>query len=327
MKHIEDYLDGVKRIAITGHTSPDGDCVGSCLGLWNYLKDNYPDITAHVYLQEIKSVFDYLRGADEIRHEDTGDDYDLMILLDISSKTRISFAEKILQRVPKTLCIDHHVTNPGGFTWFDNDPGASSASEVLSRYLDPEKISARCAECLYTGIVHDTGVFQYTCTSPATMRTAAMLMEKDIDFTGIIENSFFAKTYSQNLAMAQVITGSKLMLNGMVIVGVMPREERWKLGMKAAELDNIVSQLRYTEGVDVAVFLYQLDGGEYKVSLRSKEIIDVSAVAASFDGGGHVRAAGCMLKGEPADITDKLIAEIIKQLDGGNSYERDPESV
>ena len=151
MKRIEDYLDGIKKIAITGHTSPDGDCAGSCLGLWNYLKDNYPDITAHVYLQEIKSTLDFLRGADEIRHEDTGEDYDLMILLDISSKTRISFAENILQRVPKTLCIDHHVTNPGGFTWFDNDPGASSASEVLSRYLDPEKISVRCAECLYTG--------------------------------------------------------------------------------------------------------------------------------------------------------------------------------
>ena len=327
MKRIEDYLDGIKRIAITGHTSPDGDCVGSCLGMWNYLKDNYPDITAHVYLQEIKNTFDFLRGVDEIRHEDTGEDYDLMILLDISSRSRISFAEKILERAPKTLCIDHHVTNPGGFTWFDNDPAASSASEVLSRYLDPEKISASCAECLYTGIVHDTGVFQYSCTSPATMRTAAMLMEKGIDFTEIIENSFFAKTYTQNLAMAQVITGSKLMLNGMVIVGVMTREERWKLGMKAAELDNIVSQLRYTEGVDVAVFLYQLDGGEYKVSLRSKEIIDVSAVAASFDGGGHVRAAGCTLKGQPEDLTEKLIAEIIKQLDGGTVNERDPESV
>ncbi len=316
MKRIEDYLDGIKRIAITGHVSPDGDCAGSCLGLWNYLKDNYPDITAHVYLQETKDVFNFLRGVDEIRHDDTGEDYDLMILLDISSKNRIAFAEKILERVPKTLCIDHHVTNPGGFTWFDNDPMASSASEVLSRYLDPEKISLSCAECLYTGIVHDTGVFQYTCTSPETMRTAAMLMEKGLDFTKIIEESFFAKTYSQNLAMAKVITGSKLMLNGMVIAGVMTREERWKLGMKAAELDNIVSQLRYTSGVDVAIFLYQLDGGEYKVSLRSKEIIDVSAVAAVFDGGGHVRAAGCKFCGEPDEIMDKLIAEIVKQLDG-----------
>ena len=81
MKRIEDYLDGIKRIAITGHTSPDGDCAGSCLGLWNYLKDNYPDITAHVYLQEIKSAFDFLRGVDEIRHEDTGEDYDLMMRL------------------------------------------------------------------------------------------------------------------------------------------------------------------------------------------------------------------------------------------------------
>ena len=77
----------------------------------------------------------------------------------------------------------------------------------------------------------------------------------------------------------------------------------------------------------VAVFLYQLDGGEYKVSLRSKEIIDVSAVAASFDGGGHVRAAGCTLKGQPEDITEKLITEIIKQLDGGTVNERNPESV
>ena len=162
MERISEYLQGVRKVAITGHVSPDGDCIGSCLGLLNYLRDNYPQITAHVYLQEAKESLCFLPLCEEIRHEDSHENYDLMILLDISSADRTGFASPIRERTPVTLCIDHHLTNTGGFTWMENDPAASSACEVLYRFLDPEKISLNCATCLYTGIVHDTGVFQYS---------------------------------------------------------------------------------------------------------------------------------------------------------------------
>jgi len=314
MKKISDYLEGIKKVAVTGHVSPDGDCVGSCLGLLNYLRDNHPEITAHVFLEKVKETFDYLPLINEIRHEDSGEDYDLMILLDISSPDRISFSSQIMKRTPATLCLDHHLTNPGGFTWMYNDPTASSASEVLYRHLDPEKISFNCATCLYTGIVHDTGVFQYSSTSPETMRIAGELMSRGVEFTSIIDDSFFARTYLQNRAMGEILAGSQLLLGGKAVAGYMLRERRWELGVKPVDLDGVVAQLRNTIGADTAIFMYQLDDGVFKVSLRSRKITDVSAIAAKYGGGGHVRASGFKIKGRAEEIISLLADDIKEQL-------------
>ena len=318
MKRIDDYLTDVHKVAITGHISPDGDCIGSCLGLLNYLRDNFPSITAHVYLPAAKDVFDYLPLIDEVRHDGCKEDYDLLILLDISSKDRMAACSDIFDNT-KTLCLDHHMTNPGGFTWFDNDPEASSASEVLYRYLDPEKVSLNCAVCLYTGIVHDTGVFQYSSTSPDTMKIAGELMQKGVPFTKIIEESFFEKTHLQNRVLGEILAASEVLLDGLLVVGCITRERRWELGVSPIDLDSVVANLRNTKGADVALFLYQLDDGIYKISLRSKERIDVSRIAAKYNGGGHVRASGCKIDGEPEEIIASISALIREQLDEENA--------
>lgn len=315
MERLKSYLENVGKVAITGHVSPDGDCMGSCLGLLNYLRDNYPEITAHVFLQEAKGPFDFLPLCEEIRHEDSGEDYDLMILLDISSITRISFAEEIFKRTEKSLCIDHHITNPGGFTWMENDYKASSACEVLYRYFDPDRISKNCATCLYTGIIHDTGVFQYSQTSRETMQIAGILMEKGVPFTKIIDESFFRKTFLQNRILGEVLANSRLYLDGMVVAGVMTRARRMEYGAKASDLDGVVAALRNTDCADVAIFLYQLDDGMYKISLRSREIVDVSLVASEFGGGGHIRASGAKASGDPELILEQILSVIKKQLD------------
>ncbi len=314
MKKLSDYLQGVKRIAITGHMSPDGDCAGSCLGLLNYLRDNYPEITAHLFLETVKDTLAYLPLFEEIRHEDSGEEYDLIILLDISAANRIAFCTDILERTPRSLCLDHHRTNPGGFTWMYNDPEASSASEVLYRHLEPEKISLNCATCLYTGIVHDTGVFQYSCTTPETMRVAGELMSRGVDFSTIIEDSFFARTFLQNRVLGEILAESRLYFDGRVVVGSIRRERRWELGVKPIDLDGVVAQLRNTIGADTAVFLYQLDGGEYKISLRSKRIVDVSSIAARYGGGGHIRASGFKTRGEEENILNSILEDIAQQL-------------
>ena len=314
VRPIDYYLKDRKRVAITGHVSPDGDCLGSCLGLYNYIKDNYPQITADVYLQEARSTFDYMPGIELVRHEDMGEDYDMLVLLDISSKERIAFCTALLERTKTTLCLDHHFTNPGGFTWFYNDPEASSASEVLYRHLDPEKISKNCATCLYTGIIHDTGVFQYPATSPETMRIAGELMGKGVDFSTIIDEGFFQKTFLQNRALGDILSNAKLYLDDQVIIGSITRKRRHELGVEAKDLDSVVPQLRNTSEVDTAVFLYQLDDGAYKASFRSRRLVDVSAVSAKFGGGGHIRAAGCRFEGALDDIIETVLSALKEQL-------------
>ena len=149
MKKIDEILNGVSCMAIAGHVRPDGDCIGSCLGLYQYLRDNRPEIQADVYLEDPRPEFSYLP--------------------DVSSEERIGVAAPLLAKAGKTICIDHHVTNTEYCEINHVEPDASSACEVLFGLLEEEKISEPCAEALYTGIVTDSGVFQYSSTSPHTV--------------------------------------------------------------------------------------------------------------------------------------------------------------
>ncbi len=318
-------LQGVRTAAIAGHVHPDGDCIGSCMGLYLYLKENFPEIQADVYMQPPREVFYYIEDLEKVRTEcDPDKRYDLLILLDISSSDRIGVAGPYLETAGAVLCLDHHVTNQGKYTWFCNRPGASSASEVVYSFLDPEKVSKACAEALYTGIVHDTGVFQYSNTSPATMRTAAELMEKGIDFSRIVDESFYQKTYVQNQIMGRTLMESIMLMEGRCIVGIVRQKEMRFYGLEPSDMDGIVSQLRNTIGVEVAIFLYELKPQTFKVSLRSKKIVDVSKIAMLFGGGGHIRAAGCTMEGTPYDVVNNITPYVERQLkEQEEEHERD----
>ena len=176
MKKIDEILNGVSCMAIAGHVRPDGDCIGSCLGLYQYLRDNRPEIQADVYLEEPRPEFSYLPGFSGVKTSCEEKAYDLVVLLDVSSEERIGVAVPLLAKAGKTICIDHHVTNTEYCEINHVEPDASSACEVLFGLLEEEKISEPCAEALYTGIVTDSGVFQYSSTSPHSMRVAAALM-------------------------------------------------------------------------------------------------------------------------------------------------------
>ena len=165
------------------------------------------------------------------------------------------------------------------------------------------------------GIAHDTGVFQYSCTSPDTMRLAATLMEKQIPYTEILEETFYKKTYLQNQVMGKALLESMRLLNGKCIVSVMRQKDMDFFGVTTTDLDGIVSQMKQTKGIEVAIFLYETDYMAYK-SLRSENIVDVSKVASYFGGGGHVRAAGVTMKGTFHDIVNNLTLHIERQLEG-----------
>lgn len=314
---IEDLLSGAKSVAIAGHVSPDGDCIGSCLGLWNYIADNFPEIHADVYMQEIPGIYKFLKGSDKLItscHKGDAAKYDRLFVLDISSYDRIGVASHIFDEIGMTICLDHHRTNNGSYTFFCNRPDVSSTSEVLFSFLDPDKISVNCAEALYMGMAHDTGVFRYPATTGDTMRIAAFLMEKGINFSKIIDETFYQKSHLQQVITGRILESSRLYLDGRLIIGTVTKQERHELGLKASDLDGIVSLLRNTIGVEVSVLLYELDDGDIKASFRSREIVDVSEVCAMFAGGGHIRAAGCKMKGSIEEIVEKIVPLIKERL-------------
>lgn len=317
LNKISSVLENAKTVAIAGHVRPDGDCVGSCMGMYLYLKEYYPHIQTDVYLEEVRDVFSYIQGIDQVKGQwQEGTVYDLLLLFDVSSRDRIGVAGEALGTAGRTVCVDHHVTNKGIAQMNHIEPEASSTCEVLYTLLEPEKVTREIAEAIYTGIIHDTGVFQYSCTGVRTMEIGGKLMEKGIDFSKIIKDSFYTKTYAQNQIMGRTIMESIMLLNGQCIVGYVRRKELEFYGITPKDLDGIVNQLQNTKGVEVAIFLYETGIQEYKVSMRSNGIVDVARIAAYFNGGGHVRAAGCTMQGSVYDVINSLTYDIERQLTG-----------
>ena len=268
-----------------------------------------------MYLEPIPDKFKFLKYSDEIKNSYDGDkEYDLFISLDSSDIDRLGEFEPYFNNAKKTLCIDHHISNTG-FA-MDNIvfPKASSASEVVYTLLDEDKVDYDVACALYLGIIHDSGVFKYSNTSAATMTIAGKLMEKGIPFTNIIDNTFYTKTYVQNQILGRALLESVLFYDGKCIFSVVKKSEFDFYNITNKDLDGIVEQLRITKGVECAIFLYEVGELEYKVSLRSNEIVDVSAIATYFGGGGHIRAAGFNMKGTVYDVINNISEQIEIQL-------------
>lgn len=316
MVKIASELENVTTVAIAGHVRPDGDCIGSCMGLYIYLKENYPQIHTDIYLEKIRDGFEYIPYLDEIQTScNTEKTYDVFFSLDNAATDRIGVAAEAYKKAKRTICIDHHISNRGFADVNVIEPDASSASEVLYGLLEKEKISKNTAAALYTGIAHDTGVFLHSCTSPKTMRIAADLMETGIEFTDMIQNSFYKKSYVQNQILGRCLMESLHLLNGKCIVGYVRRKDMDFYGVTPAELDGIVDQLKNTAGIEVAVFIYEVKSQEYKVSMRATGKVDVSKIASYFGGGGHVKAAGCTMQGSYYDVLTNILGHIERQIE------------
>ena len=315
MTKLETMIDQAGKIVILGHVNPDGDCVGSCLAVYNYIKEWDSTKAVTVRLERAPSKFSYLSGFDAIETEAGEETYDLCICLDSSDEERLGDFKSCFDRSAKTICIDHHITNCGYAQENVIDGHASSACEVVYGQLDESRISKRVAECIYTGIIHDTGVFKYSNTSRKTMEIAGKMMEKGIDFGTIIDGSFYKKTYMQSQILGRALLESITFLDGRCIFSVVRKKDMDFYGVEKSDLDGIVDQLRVIDGIECAIFLYETGIHQFKVSLRSNSIVDVSRIAAYFGGGGHVRAAGCTMSGSVHDVVNNLSAHIAEQLE------------
>lgn len=316
---MNDFLTEIEKagkIVILGHIRPDGDCVGSCLGVYNYVLDNYPDKTVDIYLDEFKQEFMFLRGARQVLHEKQDKTYDLCISLDSGDLDRHGEFEEYFHSAGRTMCIDHHVSNMGyGDVCFLKTECSASAEAVFT-LLEEEKIGPECAECLYLGIVHDTGVFKYSNTTRQTMEIAGILIEKGARSQLVIDGTFYKKTFIQNKMLAKALDAAFLMFDGQVIVSCITKEIFDEYEATNLDTDGVVDALRITDGVECALWMYEYPRkGTFKCSLRSNESVNVNLIACCLGGGGHIRAAGCEIEGDKDTIILKITDMIKKQLD------------
>ena len=292
MKKINDIIGDAKTIGIAGHVRPDGDCMGSCMSLYNYLKKNRPDLDVRVFLEFVDKKFNIIENTDQIITTGyDGTKFDLFISLDTASLDRLGLNLPFYENAKRTACIDHHASNDGYADYNYILPKASSASEVLYDLLDEDLIDKSIAE-------------------PMDMRIAANMIEKGVNVNMILEETFFRKTYNQMMVTAKIQSEAVLALDGKCIYGYCTSEMMEEYGVTTKDLDAVVASIRNVDGVEVAMFLYQLSENSYKVSLRSKNCVDVSKIAVENGGGGHVRAAGAEIHGELNDIINKLLNRI-----------------
>ena len=308
--------EGAERIGISGHVRPDGDAISSCLALRRYLMVNMPGVRVDVNLEYPPSIFSDLWGYEDIIQgfPDVEEPYDVYFVLDCNYD-RLGDAQKYFDKAKKTINIDHHVSNKGCCADVNViEPEISATAELLCKHMDKDKLDKEIAMALYAGMVTDTGVFQYSCTSPDTMRRAADLLEYGFDFSKLIKRVFFEKTYLQSQIMGRCLMESVRFMDERCIVSVIDTKTADFYGVKPKDYEGIVSQLNNIRGIDVAIFMYQVAPQEFKVSLRSSEKVNVAKIAMQFGGGGHDRAAGCNMKGTFHDCVNNLSDKIAEQL-------------
>lgn len=312
--NLHKIIENANRIAIAGHVKPDGDCTGSCLGLYNFINEYYHK-EVHLFLEPIPRIFHFLQSADTVEDASIyeGESFDVFFALDCGDLARLGAAGKLFESAKKSICVDHHISN---LAFADENyifPHASSTCELIYDLVEYQPITREIAECLYVGIVHDTGVFQYSSTSSKTMNIAGKLMDTGIEYTKIIDDTFYSKTYEQNRALGKALLNSELLLEGKLILSNISGEELQLFGADTQDLDGIVSQLRLTKYTEVAVFLYETEDGCQKVSMRSNGLVNVASITGSVGGGGHIRAAGATVKGSYEQVKQLIIDKIQEQ--------------
>ena len=303
-----------KVIGITGHVRPDGDCVGSCMALYMYLHKEMPEAEITVYLEESAKAYYHIKNLQVIDSTfQAKKKYDVFFCLD-SMPDRVGQAETLYESASKKINIDHHITNSGCGDVNYVDAEIGSCAELIYNLIPEESLDDDIAKAIYIGMIHDTGVFQFSNTRPSTMLAAAKLIQYDIDFANLIQESFYEKSYKQTKIMGEAVLRSKMYLDGHCLLSYMTKEDMVKLQAEPSDFNGVINRLKSVRGVDCAVFMYETDKNAYKVSMRSDEYVDVAKVASMYGGGGHVRAAGCSMEGTFEVCLEKISTNIAQQL-------------
>lgn len=294
-------------IVIACHVSPDGDALGSMLGLGMFLERQSKRVWMSWGSPEIAvpPQYRFLPGIGKVVPPDqVPDDADCFVAIDCADVGRLEVLQGKFHSSRARLNIDHHVSNPGYGDINLVDPAAGSSCELafaLVKALGGTPTREE-ATCIYTGIVTDTGRFQYSNTSPETLRAAAELRQTGLDHVRVAEEIYESASFTYLHVLGLVLARAKLE-DGVVYSWVMQDD---LAGLGLDETEHFIDVLRSVQEAKVAALIKQQPEGGFKVSLRSRAEVDVSLVARSFGGGGHARAAGFSTEGPVERVVDEL---------------------
>lgn len=306
------------HILITSHISPDGDSIGSVLGLGLALSTAGKKVSL-VLSSPVPALYRFLAGSERIITPALiSGQPDLCIFLDCTDLQRAGeeWYLPLIAGVP-VINIDHHISNSLFGTLNLVDSTASATAEVIGRLLPEMGIgfSPEVANALYTSLMTDTGSFQYQNTSPATLRLAAQLLENGVDLTAVRENLYESRSLISLQVIALALDKLKTSADGRIAWTTLDYPSLAELAATSEHCEGVVNYPVSITGVKVGILFREMANGSVKVGLRSRQGFDVNEIAAIFGGGGHRLAAGCQLAGPLIEAVPRLLAVVAGKLE------------
>ncbi|MCP4677112.1 MAG: 30S ribosome-binding factor RbfA [Deltaproteobacteria bacterium] len=296
-KKLDRLINRADQILVAAHRNPDGDAIGSLLGLSGILRLMGKDCTAYCP-DGIPKILSFLSGADQVTSElDPKNPFNLTLLLDTADESLLPKGFPKAEKRGTLVVIDHHGQH-GDIGDFVIRREASAVGEILfdiSQEL-AWPINAEIAECLYTSIVADTGSFRYSSTAPTTHEAAARLLAAGARPWIVASQLYESFSLRRQQLLAEVLGTLEVSENGQFAYMFSTPEMLTKVGANKEDLDGMINFGRSIIGVEVTAMLRVEASGDIKVSFRSRGRIDVADLAARFDGGGHRNASGCTLR-------------------------------
>lgn len=304
-KSLLEEFEDAKTIGICSHYSPDGDNLGSMTAFGKYFKNLGKEVTL---LQEdvIPKSLGFLPMIEEMEKWD-GKQFDLLIVTDSAHEDRLGPLKEVLDQAKVIVNIDHHQKNSQFGHYNITVPGKSSTCEMvydLFRSLKIE-IDEDMATSLYTGIVTDTGNFQFSSVNSETLKAASHLLDYGARKEEIITELFNKASLSAKKAEAKILEEAEFYKDNQLVITKIFLKDLEESGLQMDELDHVVQYYRGTEEVYVSALFKEQEEG-FKVSLRSSKIA-VNNFASKFGGGGHIYAAGCFVSGSWEEARDKFL--------------------
>lgn len=312
-----ELLKGARSVVIAAHVDPDGDAIGSMLGLAHALdRIGVPAAAVLASGRRPPVTYTFLPGSERLRPADQAAVPQVFVALDTPNADRLGDAAPLARAAETVIAIDHHPDACLEATVQVFDSSAAATGVLVWRLLEPLGCAPdrEIATCLYAALLSDTGRFSYSNTTPAALRAAADMIDAGADPNGIYSAIYENRSPGAHALVVRTLERATLANGGQVVYSWIDAEDLVETGALPEETENLIDHLRPLRGVRV-VCLAKVDGSRVRVSLRAKGAEDVGALAREFGGGGHAAAAGYTVEGTLEDA----VASLLARLPGGAS--------
>jgi phosphoesterase RecJ-like protein len=314
LSKIAEVIKQARSILITAHVFPDGDSIGSVLGLGLAL-ESFGKKVSMVMQDKVPQMYLFLKGSEKIiTPQEISAQPDLIVFLDCGDISRAGedWIDSLV-RDRTVINIDHHVSNEYFGTFNYVDAHAAATAEIIYSLLSELdcSLTKEVASALYTGIVMDTGSFQYQNTTPGTLKIAASLLENGVDLSAIREYLYQNKSIKNLRLIAAAIENLNFAAGGKIAWTYLDYKTMEKYQALSEHSEGIVNYPISLENVEIGLLFRETENGTVKVGLRSRARFDVNRIALLFGGGGHQQAAGCTLAGPLEEAIKQVIGKTL----------------